>query len=269
MKSGRCCNYLQLTIPFFVVSCTSIDYSPCLPAAHRGQHNESVDNSREAIVAAIEAEIPFIELDVRRTNSDELILFHDRTLTTSNFEGDSELRGRPPENLSPLQRKQSRACRGGFCSPILELYEAIKIIEPTRSRILVDLKSETPETIDRVVLTALATNTSDKLVIQCQSLDSLRYIRAKYPGIKVLARIHDIKDLPFAVALKPFIVQLDRKDVTPENLETIKARGSKVLVKSLDELGDNAATWSALDDLGVDVILTDHPTDVARFCNSR
>ena len=57
--------------------------------AHRGLHTRAPENSLAAVVAALEAGLDRIEVDVRALGDGELVLMHDRTLwRTTNAGGD-------------------------------------------------------------------------------------------------------------------------------------------------------------------------------------
>jgi glycerophosphoryl diester phosphodiesterase len=56
--------------------------------AHRGVHNSVPENSLAGIQAAIENDIPIVEIDIRQTKDSELVLMHDATIDrTSNGTG--------------------------------------------------------------------------------------------------------------------------------------------------------------------------------------
>jgi glycerophosphoryl diester phosphodiesterase len=48
--------------------------------AHRANHTQAHENTRTAIVAAIEAGVDFAEIDVRRTADGQYVLMHDQTV---------------------------------------------------------------------------------------------------------------------------------------------------------------------------------------------
>ena len=61
--------------------------------------------------------------------------------------------------------------------------------------------------------------------------------------------------LPF----KPYAVQVDEELLDSPEVATARARGVRLMVKTLDELGDDPEHWGELQKKGVDLILTDFP----------
>lgn len=105
-------------------------HSAMLIVAHRGLHAHSPENSRAAVVHAIEAGLQHIEVDVRATADGELVLMHDRTLwrTTS---GRGELRA--------FEAHELRGIRLADGSPIPTLREALRLCRD-RATLCIDVK---------------------------------------------------------------------------------------------------------------------------------
>ncbi|MDA3832794.1 MAG: glycerophosphodiester phosphodiesterase family protein, partial [Spirochaetales bacterium] len=66
---------LILIIPFVLSSCGS--YKPEI-IAHRGASGIEVQNTIEAVQAAIDLKSDAIEIDIWKTADDSLVVFHDR-----------------------------------------------------------------------------------------------------------------------------------------------------------------------------------------------
>jgi hypothetical protein len=67
------------------------------------------------------------------------------------------------------------------------------------------------------------------------------------------------EDFEHMVAHKPDIVQIDEELLTAARVQQAHSLGVLLLVKTLDQLGDNMEHWGKLLRNGADLILTDYP----------
>lgn len=98
--------------------------------AHRGLHDGAPENSHQAVVAAIEAGLRFIEVDVRATGDGRLVALHDARVDRTT-DGTGPLRGKRGQEASRLR------LRDGSALPRLE--ELIEICRG-RARLCIDVK---------------------------------------------------------------------------------------------------------------------------------
>lgn len=101
--------------------------------AHRGLHTRAPENSLAAVVAALEAGLDRIEVDVRALGDGELVLMHDRTLwRTTNAGGD----------LGRLRSTTLRDVRLSDGSPVPTLDEVMRRVAG-QAVLCVDVKEPT------------------------------------------------------------------------------------------------------------------------------
>jgi glycerophosphoryl diester phosphodiesterase len=233
------------------------------PAAHRGAQVFGPENSLEAIRGAAQAGIPLIEVDVRRNADGTLFLFHDSRVGERKVTGPSQLLGRRVASLDDHELRLLRYA-GGTPSSIATYVEALDAIAPYKAMLQLDVKGEPRAVIDQALHIAREKNQGHQIVLQCQRLSTLAYVREKYPDISVLARAHAIADIRQAYRKLPDIIQIDEEWITAEIVQEIHAAGSKILVKSLYPM-DNVEHWQRLFDAGIDIVLTDKATQMARY----
>jgi glycerophosphoryl diester phosphodiesterase len=236
------------------------------PAAHRGDHRYSPENSREAIRRAAQAGIPLIEVDVRRNASGALLLFHDARLDTHNAVGPEGLMGRRLESLDD-RALESVQLHATAPVGIATYAEALDAIRPYRTVLQLDIKGESRRTIDQAVRIAQARGQAPQILIQCQRPSTLAYVRRRYPDIAVLARARSPAEVRRAFRKLPDFIQIDADWMTPALVEEIHGAGSKILVKSLYE-ADTMAQWERLFDAGIDVVLTGKAVEMAQYLNA-
>lgn len=232
-------------------------------AAHRGDRSKGSDNGSTAIRAAVDASIPLIEIDVRSNAEGTLILFHDKKLTGKNFSGPFHLRGRSVETLTD-EEIAGMAHPPPFGEKILTLDEALDLVDGQRSALQLDIKGgQEPRVAALAVELASRKGAIDRIVVQCQRLETLSMLRERYPDVAVLARLQEWSEMAVAAPLSPEIVQVSSDYVSPLISRRIRAAGARTLVKSLGER-DGPAFWDELISKGVEIILTDRTTELSR-----
>jgi glycerophosphoryl diester phosphodiesterase len=232
------------------------------PSAHRGAQVFGPENSLDAVLGAAQAGIPLIEVDVRRNADGTLFLYHDRRLDERKVTGPSQLIGRRAESLDDRELQLLRYA-GGAPSHLATYAEALDAVAPYRTALQLDVKGEPWAVIDQAVHIAREQGQAHQIVIQCQRLSTLAYVREKFPDIAVLARAHSIAEVRKAYRKLPDIIQIEEAWITPALVQEIHAAGSKILVKSLDDM-DTVEHWQRLFDAGVDIVLTDKAVQMVR-----
>lgn len=213
-----------------------------------------------------QAGIPLIEVDVRWNADGTLFLFHDRRLDEDKMTGPAKLMGKRAESLDDHELPLVHYT-GGAPSRIAAYAEALDAIKPDRTMLQLDVKGESRAMIDQAVRLAREKGQAHQILIQCQRLSTLAYVREKFPDIAVLARSHSIADVRMAYRKLPDIIQIEAEWITPELVEEIHTAGSKILVKSLYEL-DTVEYWERLLDAGIDIMLTDKAVEMAHYLSA-
>jgi glycerophosphoryl diester phosphodiesterase len=231
--------------------------SRCLPSAHRGDHATASENSIEAIRAA--GDLPFVEIDIRVTADNELVLFHDRRVSTTNVRGGEHLAGRP---ISSLSREELSDIRFPDGSRIPKLRAALREVQGRAVLFMLDIKSTSSRDFKRVMDEVHETGGETRIVVQCQTKSILDYMRTEYPKVAVLARAHAPLEVETLLQYSPEFVQIDH-DWDVEDLgRLIHKKGARVVVKTLAPSTDQPATWRKVCAAGADVVLTDRPRDL-------
>ena len=147
--------------------------------AHRGASSAAPENTLPAILAAIEAQADFVEVDVRETADGIPVLCHDSSLLrTAGKEG--ELQDYTYAELSSLDF-------GGWFSdscqkvPIPTLAQAL---EACQGHIRMNIELKSGEGLAEKVLELLETyDMEEQVIISSVSLPDLERIKEKKPGI--------------------------------------------------------------------------------------
>lgn len=245
--------HLLLTILFTLQAQAE---SRCVPSAHRGERSLHFDNSLDAIRAA--GDLPFIEIDIRLTADNDLVLFHDRRLSAKNFVGPTSLMGRP---IATLTREEIALGRFPDGSKIPKFRAALHEVERRGSRLMLDVKSNSPRDYKKVMEEVYAVGAESRVVVQCQTKEVLDFMRRHYPRVNVLARAHRETDVELLLKSAPSYVQVNHTWDLPSVVPKIHTGGGRVVVKTLSPETDGPETWRFLCSQGVDIVLTDRPRE--------
>jgi glycerophosphoryl diester phosphodiesterase len=224
----------------------------CVPSAHRGEHTRASGNSIEAIRAA--AGIPYIEIDIRGTADNELVLFHDRRLSSTNVRGGDRLLGQP---ISSLSREELNLIRLPDGSRIPKLRMVLREVQGGSGMLMLDIKSASPRDYTRVMGEVEEVGAESHVVVQCPTKAILQFMRSRYPKVAVLARAHAPAEVESLLKHSPEYVQVDHDWGLERSVGLIHAKGARVVVKTLKPGTDQPVTWRQVCGAGVDVVLTD------------
>jgi glycerophosphoryl diester phosphodiesterase len=232
------------------------------PAAHRADREAGVDNSRTAILSALAAGIPYIEIDVRPTRDDGLVLYHEKRIHHPHFVSPSIPHGTLIREI-PLAALRAEALADGS-GPVLLFSEALDLLVGTHGVYLLDIKEPTKERVSRMLDLVREKNLSANIIVQCQAPIAAELMRQHYPDIPFLARVHELSDLTRYLELRPAIVQLDPEEASSAIVNSIRSSSSLILMKAVDTKFDSPKGWRELRSRGADIVLTDRPKELYR-----
>jgi glycerophosphoryl diester phosphodiesterase len=228
----------------------------CVPSAHRGEHTQGFDNSVEAIRGA--KGLPYVEIDIRITADNDLILFHDRRLSPTNVLGGGGLVGRFPESLS---REEIASIRFPDGSRIPKLRTVLHETERQASTLMLDVKSSSPRDFRRVMGEVMEAKADSRVVVQCQTKGLVEMMRREFPHVAILARAHHEHEVEQLLEHSPQFVQVDYDWNLTSLVPMIHDRGARVVVKTLSKETDVPKVWRTVCEAGIDIVLTDKPRE--------
>lgn len=186
--------------------------------AHRGSSGTAPENSMTAIREALSASAQMIEVDIRVTADQQVVLFHDSTLDRTS-DGHGKINNLTLDEIKNLDCGSWFDERfGGEQIPLLR--EALALIKG-RSYLNIEIKPPQPEEdflqrIDTLFAIIRRFNYSDKTLFSSFHYPSLHYLKLLDPSLQTAAILKPENDLP------PSII--------------IRETGSNALVCSLDQL---------------------------------
>ncbi|WBB60032.1 glycerophosphodiester phosphodiesterase family protein [Streptomyces sp. WMMC500] len=172
--------------------------APVVTIAHRGASADAPENTLEAIDAAREMGIDWVENDVQRSKDGELVIMHDDTLARTTDVEDL-FPDRAPWKVSDFTWKEIRTLDAGSWkgeewagARVPNLTQYMKRVTKNRQKLVLEIKKpELYPGIEKEVLTELRklgwlsrTAVKHKLVVQSFGADSIKTVHELRPDVK-------------------------------------------------------------------------------------
>ena len=230
-----------------------------LAVAHRGNLHRGTlpDNSIPALTEAINARVPLLEVDVRRSVDGDLFLFHDGSIQSQNSFAPRELVGRPVQGLSRGERALI-SLDSEHTIPIPNLSDALDLLQLSQgSSLQLDFKGESDELVFAALDLVTRRELLSRVVLQLRSTARIAAVRRLYPRARISARCKDSAQLSAALDLGVETVELERW-ISSEAIRSAHAKNTRVLINIAGTRLDEPSTWRYLRSRGVDVIMSDY-----------
>jgi len=236
--------------------------------AHRGFSSLAPENTISAFQKAIEIGADFIELDVRKTKDDSLVVIHDESVDRTSSNG---MKG----NISSLMYKDLNYINVGYSEKfgskfyfekIPTLYEVLKLAKG-KINICIELKSKNIELNALSVIKS--TNTENDVIVSSFDSETLSKIKTLNKDIKTLYLVNSTntefiestKNLEsFAIGIP---VDYKNQTINKNYLDYSKQDSINICVYTVN---DNEEILRLLK-LGVYAIITDVPDKALKIRN--
>ena len=238
-----------------------------LVVGHRGAGGQfsmvAPENSLAGLRAAVEMGLDGVELDVRHTSDDELVVIHDSTVDRTTF-GSGSVAEMTLSTLQalPLKPIGHPDLRGDFsCERVPSLME---VFDFTRGRLFVDLDVKT-ERVELVVAAIVAADLLDQVYFSTKNVDQAVRARHLEPRLRIQIRPQTVED--YQDALSRFDRPPEVVEIPPTLLETlaplIEANGLRVFVNvfGLDTraLSTREPSYREVFELGAHIVQSEFP----------
>ena len=220
--------------------------------AHRGASSIAPENTISAYLKAIEAGADFIEIDLRLSKDDSIMVIHDETLDrTTN--GIGEVKNYDYHYLKTLSAGYPGKFGHDFADEqIPTLFEVLNLVKG-KVNICIDIKN-TPEMpvihmIEKVKMTG-------NVVLMSYNVDKLKRIKAKAPQIRIVLIKNILSNVDLEIAK-----EIDAYGVSGGYISTIS------IIKNAHKKGlqcwfgivDDPAKADRLFEKGLDAVFTNYP----------
>ena len=248
-------NFIFLLFIALLYSCTS--NKDILVVGHRGAMGHVLENTIESVQKAIELNVDGIEIDVFKSKTGELVVYHDPFLSRlSNSNAFIE-------QIS-LDSIKNVELMGGYFIPTLN--EIVDII-PEKIFLNIELKGQdTSFETNKIISNYLNTYNfpASKFIISSFIWDELKKIRSINKDIPIailVDSLHKIDDaIKLAKQINAVALNPNKNFITKEIVNKIQSNNIKVYPYTINTLRNIRRVRS----MGVDAIITDYPERIKR-----
>jgi glycerophosphoryl diester phosphodiesterase len=261
-----------------------LDNNNILVVAHRADWRNACENSILAIESAIEMGVDIIEIDLKKTSDNKLVLMHDHTLNRTTT-GKGYVKDHTLKEIKQLYLKDGAGHKTLFKVPTLK-----EALLAAKDKVLINL-DQSFEYFEQVVPVLKETNTMNQIIIKGYNkpldkvkerlgiyIDSLQYMPIIKLGKKGYQELFDeVLKYPFEGVEFTFA-----SDTIPEvnRLHEFEKKGTRVWVNSLwaehnsghhDDraLKDPENSYGWLISKGINIIQTDRPKLLLKYLRSK
>lgn len=221
------------------------------------------ENSRAAIRVAILMGLDGVELDVRHTSDDVLVLMHDGDVDRTAF-GTGNVDALTAAEATALTLRPPPLGVGGdfSCETIPTLAEAIELV---RGRMFIDLDTKTSR-VDLVVAAIQAADARDFVFVSVSDFDRAAAARAIDPTIRIQVRPDSMEEVLEATAMfdpPPDIYEIE-SEFAVEAAAHVHPLGKKLFANSWGADGEyyfseNSALYLDQYGAGIDILQSELP----------
>ncbi len=229
--------------------------------AHRGASSLAPENSMEAFRKAIELSSDYIELDIRRCKTGEIIVMHDMKV-------DRTTNGKGYVKKMTLSEIRKLVLKNNERVPTLE--EVMDLVKG-KCRLNIEIKAYRTdmEMADKIMDLAKEKKMEKEIMISSYNHRLLKYIKTKAPDIEIAALFIDAKNPSLLFRrfyyIGPFLRRV--KSIHAENINLPHQFVTRKLVKAAMNQGVRVNVWTVNSDrtiermksLGVDGMITNFP----------
>ena len=248
-------NFIFLLFIALLYSCTS--NKDILVVGHRGAMGHVLENTIESVQKAIELNVDGIEIDIFKSKTGELVVYHDPFLSRlSNSNAFIE-----QISLDSIKKVE---LIGGYFIPTLK--EIVDII-PEKIFLNIELKGEdTAFQTNKIIINYLNTYNFpvSKFIISSFRWDELKKIRSFNKDIPIAILVDSLYKIDDAIKLAKQInavaLNPNKEFITKEIVNKIQSKNIKVYPYTINTPRNIRRMLS----MGVDAIITDYPERIKR-----
>tara|TARA_B100000123_G_scaffold51646_1_gene35252 strand:+ start:1341 stop:2093 length:753 start_codon:yes stop_codon:yes gene_type:complete len=248
-------NFIFLLFIALLYSCTS--NKDILVVGHRGAMGHVLENTIESVQKAIELNVDGIEIDVFKSKTGELVVYHDPFLSRlSNSNAFIE-----QISLDSIKKIE---LIGGYFIPTLK--EIVDII-PEKIFLNIELKGQdTAFETNKIIINYLNTYNFpvSKFIISSFRWDELKKIRSFNKDIPIAILVDSLYKIDDAIKLAKQInavaLNPNKEFITKEIVNKIQSKNIKVYPYTIN----TPRNIRKMRSMGVDAIITDYPERIKR-----
>lgn len=239
-----------------------------LVCAHRSYHKKYPENSLVSVEHAISAGIDFVELDVRTTKDDSLVIMHDATINrTTNGIGNVK-----DYTYGELQGFNLKIGDSITKHKIPLLHEILTKVKGTSLILNLDLKAVES---NHLLKELRKTGMEHQVISYTGSREKTEQILFEDPIYAVMPLIKTNENLQFFTdSIPTMLVHFTNETFVPENVRVTKKNGQISFINTLwkedvDFAKEKYATMDSVISLNPSIIQTDHPKLLIEYLKTK
>ena len=277
-------------ILFFLISCSSSNRFDI--QGHRGAAGLFPENTIKGFLETIKLGVNTLEMDVVITKDLKVIVSHEPWISNKKC---IDKRGYDisdnilNENIFKMTYEETKNYDCGFLfSQKNKLQTKMSLIKPLLSDVILSIEKNSQSNIrynieiksniegdeifhprydqftDLVVTEIILKNIKERVILQSFDFRVLKYIKEKYPELKLSMLVdkdYDYKNIFSDLKFYPDIYSPNYKSLKPEIIKKLKSKKIKIIPWTVNSNDDIAEVLN----MGVDGIISDYPDRVIKF----
>ncbi|WP_289064145.1 glycerophosphodiester phosphodiesterase family protein [uncultured Zobellia sp.] len=237
-----------------------------LVAAHRAAHQNYPENSIAAIRESIRLGVEIVELDIRVTKDDKLVVMHDRTVDrTTNGTGKVEMLSY--EQIQQLHLKHNNH----LTEEQVPTFE--EVLLETKGKILIDVDFKAaPKHIDKALALIKKHNMEGQIIFFLYDYKLSPKLHEKSPEIKIMPRAHSQDEVEEILKWNYIkVIHIDESYYDDALMKRILEANVRVWMNALDKydgmekIEKNSGFKALLKLKNINIIQTDLPEELNEF----
>jgi glycerophosphoryl diester phosphodiesterase len=242
-----------------------------LVVAHRGGHKIAPENSLLSIKEAVQIGVDIVELDVRLTSDNILILMHDKTVdrTTTGTGLVSEF------SFTELRKLNLKNLNGDVTKYMVPTLREALIEADNDIMVHIDLKDYSNNTIEIIAELIKSVGLEREVSFYHKQTDILNRVKRHLPLVYLMPMANNDQEAISLASRKFKMVHLKPHFMSKNLSKNINSLGTVSWVNALNEpdieasKGNIDKAYGAFSDSNVDIIQTDEPELLINFLNSK
>ena len=237
-----------------------------LVAAHRAAHQNYPENSIAAIRESIRLGIEIVELDIRVTKDDKLVVIHDRTVDrTTN--GTGKVERLKFDEIRNLRLKHNEA----LTEEIVPTFEEVLLEAKGKMLIDVDFKAA-PKHIDKALALIKKHKMEDQIIFFLYDHKLSPKLHKKSPTIQIMPRAHNLDEVEKILKWDYIkVIHVDESFYDDALMKRILDANVRVWMNALgkydamEKTERNSGFNALLQQKNINIIQTDLPKELHEF----
>lgn len=255
-----------LFIQIIIASAQPNDIKKIIVIAHRGDHSAAPENTLKAFQDAITNGADYIEVDLRTTSDNKLVVLHDQTVDrVSN--GHGEIKSMPLSEVRKLVVSDHN--NPGFGQLKIPTFDEVLTLAKGKINIYLDFKdADIPATIEAIKSHGM----EEHVVVYINKTEQYTSWRKNAPSFPLMVSLPD--SVTDESTLRQFLNTVDAEildggadQYSNDMVQLAKKMGRKIWV-DVQARDEGPKTWDSAVSKGVDGLQTDHLRELRRWINN-